>query len=162
MNTPSMSDGASVVLWHWHGGEPGALARARAALENALSGLGYDGEAVSDAVLAVSELVANAVEHAVGPYELTLRRTATDVICEVVDNDPEIPSFAVDALLTPVREGRGSGLEALCTLLSERGRGLYIVHELTRGAWGYRRSGVTKAAWIALTLPVDGEGQSGD
>jgi anti-sigma regulatory factor (Ser/Thr protein kinase) len=162
MNTPSMSDGASAVLWRWHGGELGALARVRATLANALSGLGYDGEAVSDAVLAVSELVANAVEHAVGPYELRLRRSASDVICEVVDNDPEIQSFAVDALLPPVEEGSGSGLEALCTLLSERGRGLHIVHKLTRGAWGFRRSGVTRAAWIALALPVDGEGQSGD
>lgn len=162
MNRPSMSDGVPVVLWRWHGGEPGALARARAVLVNALSGLGYDDEAVSDAVLAVSELVANAVEHAVGPYELRLRRTASDVICEVVDNDPEIPSFAMDALPPPVEEGQGSGLEALCTLLSERGRGFRIVHELTRGSWGFRRSEVTKAAWIALTLPVDGEGQSGD
>lgn len=108
-----MSDGAPVVLWRWRGGEPEAPARARAVLGYVLGGLGYDGEGVSDAVLAVSELVANAVEHAVGPYELRLRRTASDVICEVVDHNPEIPSFAVDALLPPVREGRGSGQDRL-------------------------------------------------
>ncbi|MBL1095686.1 ATP-binding protein [Streptomyces coffeae] len=165
MNSPSMSDGAPVVLWRWRGGEPGALARARTVLAHALSGLGYDGEAVSDAVLAVSELVANAVEHAVGPYELRLHRTASDVICEVVDHDPripEIPPFGVGALLLPVEEGQSGGPGALCALLSERGRGLPIVHELARGAWGLRRSRVSKAAWIALPLPVDGEGRSGE
>ncbi|MGW5442410.1 ATP-binding protein [Streptomyces asiaticus] len=157
-----MPDGAPVVLWRWRGSEPEAPARARAVLGYVLSGLGYDGEAVSDAVLAVSELVANAIEYAVGPYELRLRRTASDVICEVVDHNPEIPSFAVGALLPSVEEGQGGGLEASCALLSERGRGLHIVHELTGGAWGFHRSGVTKAAWIALPLPVDGEGRSGE
>ncbi|MFE2440495.1 ATP-binding protein [Streptomyces sp. NPDC059426] len=160
-----MSDGVPVVLWRWHGGELGALARARAVLGYALSGLGYDGESVSDAVLVVSELVANAVEHAVGPYELRLRRTALNVICEVVDHDPripEIPSFAVGALFAPVEEDRGGGLEALCALLSERGRGLHIVHELTRGAWGFRRLLGTKAAWFALSLPASGEDWFGE
>lgn len=59
----------------------------------ALSGLRYDGEAVNGAVLSVSELVANAVEYVAGPYELRLRRTASDVICEVVDQDPRIPEI---------------------------------------------------------------------
>lgn len=139
MSSPSMSDGAPVVLWRWRGGEPGAPACARTVLAHALSGRGYDGEAVSDAVLAVSELVASAVEHAVGPYELRLHRTAADVICEVVDHDPripEIPSFGVGALLLPVEEGQGGGLEALCALLSERGRGLPIVYELAKGSLG--------------------------
>ncbi|MER8154370.1 ATP-binding protein [Streptomyces sp. NPDC094472] len=159
MSPSGRSDGAPVVLWRWRDGEPGAPARARAVLGYALSGLGYDGESVSDAVLAVSELVANAIEHAVGPYELCLHRTALDVICEVVDHDPripEIPPFAVGALFPPVEGDRGGGLEALCALLSERGRGLHIVHELTGGAWGFRRLLGAKAAWIALPLPASG------
>lgn len=69
----------------------GGPARAWGVWGYALSGLRYDGEAVDGAVLAVSELVANAVEYAVGPYELRLRRTASDVICEVVDQDTRIP-----------------------------------------------------------------------
>ncbi|MFS7873063.1 ATP-binding protein [Streptomyces asiaticus] len=165
MNPSGMLDGAPVVLWRWRDGEPVAPARARAVLGRTLSDLGYGGESVSDAVLAVSELVANAIEHAVGPYELWLRRTALDVICEVVDHDPripEIPPFAVGALFAPVEEDRGGGLEALCTLLSERGRGLHIVHELTVGAWGFRRLLGAKAAWIALPLPASGEDWFGD
>ncbi|WP_244320932.1 hypothetical protein [Streptomyces melanosporofaciens] len=71
---------------------------------------------------------------------------------------PEIPSFAVGALFVPVEEDRGGGLEALCALLSERGRGLHIVHELTSEAWGFRRLRGATAAWIALPLPASGEG----
>ncbi len=165
MNPSGMSSGAPVVLWRWRGGELGAPAGVRAVLGYALSGLGYDGESVSDAVLAVSELVANAIEHAVGPYELRLRRTALDVICEVVDHDPripEIPPFAVGALFAPVEGDRGGGLEVLCALLSERGRGLHIVHELTGGAWGFPRLLGTNAAWIALPLPASGEDWFGE
>ncbi|MEU9962765.1 ATP-binding protein [Streptomyces malaysiensis] len=90
--------GCVVALARWGTGGFGSC---RVVLRYALSGLGYDGEAVIDAVLALSELVANAVEHAVGPYELRLRCTASHVICEVVDHDPrilEILSFAASAL----------------------------------------------------------------
>ncbi|KAF4405604.1 ATP-binding protein [Streptomyces lycii] len=57
-------------------------------MESALDQLGHEGELVSDAVLAVSELVANAVEHATGPYEIRLRCTGTELVCEV-----GIPAF---------------------------------------------------------------------
>ncbi|WP_344396302.1 ATP-binding protein [Streptomyces vastus] len=123
------------------------------ALYCALDQLGYDGDVISDAVLAVSEFVANATEHAVGPYELRLRRTATEVICEVEDHDPripEVPAPPATAPYAPAEEDRGGGLEALCALLTERGRGLHIVHELTKGAWGFRSQKRTKTAWLAL------------
>ncbi len=55
------------VVWRWTSCTPSAPAQARAALRCALDQLGYDGEVISDAVLAVSEFVANATEHAVGP-----------------------------------------------------------------------------------------------
>ncbi|WP_431954181.1 ATP-binding protein, partial [Actinacidiphila sp. bgisy167] len=61
------------ILWRWTSCTPNAPAQARTALRCALDQLGYGGEVISDAVLAVSELVANATEHAVGPYELRLR-----------------------------------------------------------------------------------------
>ncbi|GGJ53053.1 ATP-binding protein [Streptomyces brasiliensis] len=140
--TPRYPLGATpYVVWRWTSTTCNAPAQARVALRCALDELGYDGEVISDVVLAVSEFVANATEHAVGPYELRLRRTGTEVICEVEDHDPRIPAvppFPATAPYAPVEEHRGGGLKALCALLSERGRGLRIVHELTKGVWGSR------------------------
>jgi anti-sigma regulatory factor (Ser/Thr protein kinase) len=70
---------------------PDEPSHVRAALRCALDQLGFDGDLISDVVLAASEFVANAVEHAVGPYEMRLRCTATEVICEVEDHDPSYP-----------------------------------------------------------------------
>ncbi|MFF5010551.1 ATP-binding protein [Streptomyces phaeochromogenes] len=152
------------VVWRWTSCTPSAPAQARAALRCALAQLGYDGEVISNAVLAVSELVANATEHAVGPYELRLRRTDAEVICEVEDRDPRIPAipvFPAEAPFSLAEEDRGGGLEALCALLSERGRGLHIVHELTKGVWGFRSQKWTKTAWLALpAVPKDRFGRS--
>ncbi|WP_063742120.1 ATP-binding protein [Streptomyces yerevanensis] len=159
---PTLSATPSVV-WCWTSCTPNAPHQARVALRCALDQLGYDGDVISDAVLAVSEFVANATEHAVGPYELRLRRTATEVICEVEDHDPripEVPALPATAPYAPAEEDRGGGLEALCALLTERGRGLHIVHELTRGAWGFRSQKRTKTAWLALPaeLPLTQDG----
>ncbi|MDQ1024787.1 anti-sigma regulatory factor (Ser/Thr protein kinase) [Streptomyces umbrinus] len=160
---PGLSVTPSVV-WRWTSCTPNAPAHARAALRRALGQLGYDGEVISDAVLAVSEFVANATEHAVGPYELRLRRTDAEVICEVEDRDPRIPAipvFPAEAPFSPAEQDRGGGLEALCALLSERGRGLHIVHELTKGVWGFRGQKGTKTAWLALpAAPRDRFGPS--
>ncbi|MEV3858708.1 ATP-binding protein [Streptomyces sp. NPDC050095] len=148
------SGSASMVVCRWTSCASDAPARARAALRFVLTHLGYEAEAISDTVLAASELVANATEHAIGPYEMRLRRTPAEVICEVVDHDPRIPDVPgrpTAALFEPDPDGRGGGLDALCALLSERGRGLQIVDELTRGAWGFRCPGDgTKVGWLAL------------
>ncbi len=145
------------VVWRWTSCTPDAPAQARVALRCALHQLGVEGEVISDAVLAVSEFVANAVEHAVGPYEMRLRRTAAEVICEVEDHDPQIPAipaFPATAPYAPAKENRGGGLEALCAVLSERGRGLHIVHELTHGAWGFWSRAETKTAWFAFATKM--------
>ena len=141
------------VVWRWTAETPDGPAQARAAMRCALDQLGFEGELVGDVVLAVSEFIANATEHAMGPYEMRLLRTAASVICEVEDRDPrlpELPAFPDTAPYAPVEENRGGGLEALCVLLSERGRGLHIVHELTKGAWGFRIHKKTKTAWLAV------------
>ncbi|MFE6287853.1 ATP-binding protein [Streptomyces sp. NPDC057877] len=147
------TDAASVV-WRWTSGTPHASTRARAALRCALEQFGLDPGAIADAVLAVSELVANAVEHAVGPYEMRVRRSGRQIICEVEDHDPRIPVISdlpAGPPFVPVEEHRGGGADALCGLLAERGRGLHIVHELSGGAWGFRRSSrSTKAAWLVV------------
>ncbi|KPI17671.1 putative anti-sigma regulatory factor, serine/threonine protein kinase [Actinobacteria bacterium OK074] len=142
------------ILWRWTNRTPNASAQARTALRCALDQLGYDGDAIGDALLAVSELVDNAIEHAVGPYEMRLLRTSAAVICEVEDHDPcipKIPELPAEPPFAPAEEDRGGGLEALCALLSERGRGFRIVHELTQGVWGFTQGErATKTAWLAI------------
>ncbi|QHA07825.1 ATP-binding protein [Streptomyces broussonetiae] len=150
------------VLLRWTSCTPDAAAQARATLRCALAELGYGGEVISNAVLAVSEFVTNAITHAVGPYEMRLRHTSAGIICEVEDRDPripEVPAFPATAPYTPVEENRGGGLEALCTLLSEHGRGLHIVHELTGGAWGFRGRKRVKTAWFAVSVASGGRGK---
>jgi anti-sigma regulatory factor (Ser/Thr protein kinase) len=141
-----------VVLWRWERGVPGGAVRARAALRGALDQLGYGADVVDDVLLCASELVANAVEHAEGPYEMRLRVVGGVVVCEVDDRDPRIPQVAACAsspLYAVEERHRGGGLDALALVLSERGRGLRIVDVLTNGAWGFRVSGTTKTAWLA-------------
>jgi anti-sigma regulatory factor (Ser/Thr protein kinase) len=154
--TPGAPVGTTVVLLRWTDCTPDAVCRARTVLRRVLAQLGCDGEVIGDAVLAASELVANATEHAVGPYELRLRRTAAELLCEVQDGDPripEIPAFPAVALFGPDPAGRGGGLDALLELMTERGRGMRIVDQLTCGAWGFRSdaggAGV-KVAWMVV------------
>jgi len=96
----------------------------------------------------VSELVANAHEHACGPYELHLRSAAGRYICEIHDGDPQLPGnlyLAAASSWAGVTTGRVSGL------LTERGRGLRIVNELAQGQWGFHvTERGTKAAWAVL------------
>jgi anti-sigma regulatory factor (Ser/Thr protein kinase) len=161
MTTQRAVDCNPCVVWRWTNCTPDAPAQARTALRCALVELGFDCELISDAVLAVSELVTNAIRYAAGPYEMRLRRSATEVICEVEDHDPqlpEVPAFPAEAPYAPSEENRGGGLDALCALLSEHGRGLHIVHELTDGAWGFCRRASTKIVWFALPRP---RGRSG-
>ncbi|MEU1627036.1 ATP-binding protein [Streptomyces sp. NPDC020096] len=138
----------------WTSCTPGPAARARAALRCTLDDWGLSGGRISDLILAASELVANATEHAMGPYELWLHRTAVALMCEVHDHDPhmpKLPEFSATAPFSPDPKGRGGGLDVLCALLSERGRGLQIVNHLFRGCWGFRLPGNgKKVAWIAF------------
>lgn len=67
-------------------------------------------------LLAASVLVTNASGHAVGRYELRLRRTAAEIICEVLDHDPrmpELPGFPTTAPFPPAPQHHGGGLDAL-------------------------------------------------
>ncbi|MFE7314172.1 ATP-binding protein [Streptomyces sp. NPDC057555] len=154
------------VVWRWTEDTPDAVSRARTALECALDQLGFGGEVREDAVLAVSELVANALEHAPGPYEMRLRRVTAGMVCEVVDRDPRIPRVpAMSARMpfAPVPELRGGGLDALLEVMSERGRGLHIVHQLTHGRWGFMACTreEMKVAWmLILSGDVKGQGRA--
>ncbi|MEU7488076.1 ATP-binding protein [Streptomyces sp. NPDC042319] len=147
------------VLWCWTKTTPDAPARARTVLRCALEQLGCQGDVLDDSVLAASELVGNACEHAVGPYELHLGWSRAGLVCEVHDHDariPERPAAPATPLFEPNPEDRGGGLDALRIVLGERGRGLHIVDQLTSGAWGFRLSPSSteqlpvKIAWMVI------------
>ncbi|MEU8825396.1 ATP-binding protein [Streptomyces sp. NPDC048636] len=156
----TISSGSIVNLYRWTSGTPNPTAEARSALRRALDQTGLSAETIGDSVLATSELVANASEHAVGPYELRLRRTAAEFICEVLDHDPRLPEAPNPPSASPPEPGPhdcGGNLHASCALLPEQGRGLHIVHSLTSGRWGMHKLGDgAKVTWIALPLPHDG------
>ncbi|MGP4115004.1 ATP-binding protein [Streptomyces sp. 4N509B] len=137
--------GDAVPLYRWTDHAPDALFQARAALRRAAERYGLTAQATRDAVSAAAELMANAVEHARGPYELHVRRQARVLICQVVDHDPAIPQ------LSPIE---GVPEPEVCSLddVEERGRGLLMVHELSCGVWGMRTHGRVKIAWCAIAV----------
>jgi len=115
-------------------GCPEAAAGARDFARKALAGY----PAADDAVLALSEMVGNAVLHSRsglpgGTLEVRLTVTAASVLAEVVDDGP---------LGAPAVTSRET--------FAERGRGLAIVEALTR-AWGSAGDG----RWW-FWLPLDG------
>jgi anti-sigma regulatory factor (Ser/Thr protein kinase) len=155
-----MTSGFSVadnLLYRWTEHAPDALFQGRAALRHAVDAHGLSDEVADDVMMAGAELMANAVEHARGPYELHLRRTATEVVCEVADHDPRIPEFSLfsepssrDSRLC--EETRAMSSDLVCEEISERGRGLRIVNELSQGGWGVRISGGRKVVWCSISL----------
>ncbi|MFC7306816.1 ATP-binding protein [Streptomyces monticola] len=141
------------LVYRWTSCTPNPAAEARTALRRALVRQGLPGDLINDAVLTVSELVANAAEHACGPYEVRVRCGEKGIVCHVRDGDPAIPhvpAYPAAAPFEPDPADRGGGLDALCVLLTEHGRGLRIVDHLTRGIWGFRSAGGIKTAWAAF------------
>jgi anti-sigma regulatory factor (Ser/Thr protein kinase) len=145
-----------MVLGSWAVGGPESSSSARMALQRALTEFGLGDEAVADAVLAVSELVANAGVHATGPYELRVRRTLAGVVCEVRDRDSRIPVVRPRTgagSLAPGSDGLGDAVGVPGADLAESGRGLQIVDHLSEGCWGFRRVFPRgKVAWVAFPL----------
>lgn len=95
--------------------------------------------ASEDAVLAASELVANALLHGRGPVTLSLSirrklRGGARLTCEVADSCPALPA------------PRATEPD------DENGRGLAIVNALA-ASWGVREAPHGKAAWFCMTLP---------
>ncbi len=152
MTVPRRREAVANVLWCWTTETPCAPAQARRSLRCALDQLGYPQPLIDDAVLAAGELIANAVEHGVGPYELRLRRgSGGELLCEVEDHDPRLPVIPRSRQPLPSGGRDLQDLDALCAELAERGRGLQIVDRLSEGRWGFRReSGTAKVAWMVL------------
>ncbi|MFV5992717.1 ATP-binding protein [Streptomyces sp. NPDC056231] len=136
------------LVYRWTDHTLNPTGEARAVLRRVLKDLGLSGNVISDGVLAVSELVANAHEHACGPYEVHIRSAAGRYICEIHDGDPVLPTgLYLGATPSPDAEpAEGAG-----GLLAERGRGLRIVNEVAQGQWGFHVTECgAKAAWIVL------------
>ncbi|MCZ7460593.1 ATP-binding protein [Streptomyces sp. WMMC940] len=136
------------LVYRWTDHTLNPTGEVRAVLRRVLKDLGLSGDVVSDGVLAISELVANAHEHACGPYEVHVRSAAGRYICEIHDGDPLLPTGLYrGATSSPDAEPA----EGESGLLVERGRGLRIVNELAQGQWGFHVTDRgNKAAWVVL------------
>ncbi|WP_333760858.1 ATP-binding SpoIIE family protein phosphatase [Streptomyces sp. IBSBF 2390] len=84
-----------------------------------------------DVSLLVGELVTNAVRYATGPITVRLIRSGHGLLCEVGDT------------------GNGRPRLSRRDLLDEGGRGLHIVHKLTK-RWGVRWTDSGKVVWAEV------------
>lgn len=112
--------------------EPSSVSRARTLVLDQLSVWGLD-ELAFTTELVVSELVTNAIRHAVGPVYLRLIRDRS-LHCEVSDKGHTSPNL------------RHSATD------DEGGRGLFIVAQMVQ-RWGTRYTTSGKTIWTEQSLP---------
>ncbi|MCQ8191562.1 SpoIIE family protein phosphatase [Streptomyces rugosispiralis] len=125
-------DTAHVATWDVPA-DPAWVARSRRDVTERLTEWGLD-EAVFTTELVVSELVTNAIRHAVPPIQLRLIHDHS-LICEVTDSSSTAPHM---------RRAR---------TFDEGGRGLLLVARLSQ-RWGSRQTAEGKTIWSEQTLPV--------
>ncbi len=156
MSAPRSPRTGHRTLYVWNHNAVTPAADARHHLRRALGDLNVAPESIDDALVMASELVTNASLYADGPYEIRMRTTMLEAIIEVRDCSLTLPSpveCVTRPLFPPRSEGCGAGSDALLAQLRERGRGLQIVHELSRGCWGMRTQPGCKIIWYAVALP---------
>ncbi|MFJ9120173.1 SpoIIE family protein phosphatase [Streptomyces sp. NPDC102394] len=112
--------------------EPAAVGRARELAGDRLTQWGLL-ELTFSVELIVSELVTNAIRHAIGPVALRLIRTRNRLICAVSDHSSTSPHLR--------RAAVGE----------EGGRGLFLVAQFAQ-RWGTRYTGDGKVIWAELPL----------
>ncbi|WP_405593284.1 ATP-binding protein [Streptomyces sp. NBC_01092] len=90
---------------------PGAVAGIRRRVRTVLSEWNLTAERAGDVLLVVSELLTNAIVHALPPATLTLSRSRLDgcgtVRVEVTDLGPSAPAGPADPTVDPDEHGRG-------------------------------------------------------
>lgn len=121
-------------------GASGSAGDARRFVSDALEGWGL-GELVVDSQLLVSELVANAVQHA---------DSAVGVSVSVADGTLEVGVSDGSQVLPRPPGGRGRTSDRL----AESGRGLYLVNQLA-DAWGTALLPEGKQVWFRLVVDSD-------
>ncbi|WP_128431088.1 SpoIIE family protein phosphatase [Streptomyces cyaneus] len=112
--------------------DPAVVSRAREAVTGRLAAWGLDDLAFTTELIA-SELVTNAIRHAIGPVQLRLLRDRA-LICEVSDGSSTSPRL---------RRAQST---------DEGGRGLFLVAQLTE-RWGTRYTPNGKIIWTEQPLP---------
>jgi two-component sensor histidine kinase len=110
-----------------------AAAEARAFAQATLESWRADEAVLQDAIVVVSELVSNAVEHGGGDPVLELRRRGDRVVLRVSDDHPQPPQLR--------------RLDRTAT----RGRGLLIVEAMV-DRWGHEQDAGRKWVWAELSL----------
>lgn len=146
MNAQTGTAWVTVLRWSTDTVHPTRLARLR--LRPELLRLGLDDDLVDNVLLAASELVANATEHAAGPYELRLMSDGSEHVLECHDSSRELPPTALRPLGEP---DKTNGQEALGPeSMHERGRGLSLLSCLFDGCLSAKRTALGKAVFIAF------------
>jgi anti-sigma regulatory factor (Ser/Thr protein kinase) len=110
-----------------------SVAAARAHVRAAAVELELPPATARQSVLAVSELVSNAIEHGTPPLELRLMAIPGGVRLEVDDASPQAP---IPLAVTPT---------------AASGRGLSIVHAVAAG-WGHYPTEAGKCVWCDLVV----------
>ncbi|RAG83805.1 hypothetical protein DN069_20415 [Streptacidiphilus pinicola] len=148
-----LPSGQSVIVCRWNAGtvQPARLARLR--LRPELLGLNLSEAVVDDVLLAASELVANATEHAAGPYELRLLTSGGEYVLECHDSSPDLPPIALHPVAPP--EGTGQVRPGF-DLMGERGRGLSLLSSLFQGCLSARRTPSGKAVFVVFGARLSG------
>ncbi|MGW7620156.1 SpoIIE family protein phosphatase [Streptomyces antimycoticus] len=113
--------------------DPEVVARMRAAVGRTLADWNLE-EAAFTTELVVSELLGNAIRHAVGPVRLRLMRNRA-LICEVADGSTTAPHLRRAAIT------------------DEGGRGLFLVAQMVQ-RWGTRYTENGKIIWTEQDLPA--------
>lgn len=145
--------GCREVIYRWSDATSCPSGEARRALGRVLTQIGVKERYIPDAQLALSEFVANAAQHACGPYEVRIAASGQRRVCEVADGDVKASQLPLShqTVCSPPRDtGVAGEVTGELNLVEERGRGLQIVDCLTGGAWGFYASAATKVAWFVI------------
>ncbi|MFI9449534.1 ATP-binding protein [Amycolatopsis sp. NPDC052450] len=110
-----------------------APAVARQAVRATLTGLGLDGPAVDDVLLATSELVTNAFEHGEKPDRLEVEYAEGRLTLRVFDSGTKRPKLKEPSPM------------------AARSRGLQLVHALSED-WGHELCVGGKYVWAVFNL----------
>lgn len=114
--------------------EPASAGEARRFLTATVEGWGKP-QLAERGALVIDELTTNAILHALGPIDIVVRLEDTQLVVEVHDRDPRLP--------TPTARPPDAALAF--------GRGLHMVEALST-AWGSRPTEFGKVVWANIRV----------